>query len=421
MTDNRYPTFGQALTGWMNDHRYSCHRLADALGIKSATTVSRLRLDRCKVSSCEEFLSLLESTLPVTEQERYRLHLGIDVLKYGTSYYENYTTFDHVIFGEQAQVDENLPIVQAFAALKNASRCEVLCLHCVVPEVFAAFQALLRETTGSVEIRHFVSLERQQNLNCYLDNALPLIANSAYHAKLLLQTSRLGMPASNFLLVRYLENGQLYQRLILPRDGGEYNCCPLDRDSALFDFFYKIINNAAPDSSNVVDILHMNMVKDINQLFMRKTAEEKNSEILLLSSDLFMSVLPTDVLVGSMCRHLMLNPLDSEIINLRSQFYLKRANLLQKKQPTIQLTSRRTFERLAREGLTPYTSFVDALMPIRDRRIILQSILEAMEKNPNFRVHLSSSEEIFSQTTILLTDKRLSFFNQPDARHIPNF
>ena len=388
-------TFGTCLDQWMTTHGLSGAALAAMTGAKSATSISRLRHNKCTPKRCEAFLAALLSASPavVSAEEERRFRTALEVSRLASNAVSQDEEFRQLFFPQETVLPAFLP-EQAKALSMSMTEGSLLCFYPVSATFFHAIQAVLNQLGNRIRIRCFLPAPWPEQALHFAVDALPVLCDPRCTIAMLPpKATCLG----HLAVLRYRREDGCWCEELMVLSAKRIHTLPLPDGCGMYDFFLSL--TSAAEAINPPQPL--STPESFLAFMERCYAREQGAEICLLHAGPCMELFPVEILQNALMGAEEIPGYEQLALDIRRVAYLRFINHFEKKKPTHLLLSRRALVHFMQTGrLEDHLAFLRPLT-LEERTAVLRHLKHQAETNPAFDLRIARDERLFGAHTFV--------------------
>ncbi len=396
-------TFGECLSGWMEEKGLTPSMLAAYTRETRDATISRLMHDQLDYQRCARYITELADAYPdIDEDTLKKLRISVDVNRYGKEMYLAKQNFFRMIMGEEESGDAEYTnadcLCDKLLAWSGGKSLKLLCMGLtdIQPQ---RFLRLICTKLRDIRVYDFYDRTIVSQLSGLLAETLPIAFSPNYELYEIYDDQ--GIMMNNIMIARR-EDGA---HLLIVHDGGEYSTLPVSKDTELFDFCFNIL------------LARHHAPKKINCHFAHNTPEayidflsqclslEKDKAIYQIKSEVGLEYVPTEILFDNFCEWAsQFDPRFMPFVGQLKEIFLKRyQNIYSKKEPTYLIMTKEGMTEFARTGRMKDHPFCLRPFSPDERKAIFGNLLKSSTEFPLLM------PLIFSDDSVILNHSFISY------------
>lgn len=387
-------TFGECLSGWMEEKGLTPSMLAAYTRETRDATVSRLMHDQLDYQRCARYITELAESYPdIDEDTLKKLRISVDVNRYGKEMYLAKQNFFRMITGEEdsgrAEYTNADCLCDKLLAWSEGKSLKLLCMGLtdIQPQRF-----LRRICTKRRDIRVYDFYDRTivSQLSGLLAETLPIAFNPNYELYEIYDDQ--GIMMNNIMIARRGDGAHL----LIVHDCGEYSTLPVSKDTDLFDFCFSILL-ARHHTPKKINCHFTHDTPDAYIDFLSKCLSlEKDKAIYQIKSEVGLEYVPTEILFDNFCEwasqfDLRFMPFVGQLKKIFANRY---ENIYSKKEPTYLIMTKEGMTEFARTGRMKDHPFCLRPFSPDERKAIFGNLLKTAELFPLFTPLILSDDSV---------------------------
>ena len=440
MPQKPFATFGSLMADALEKRGLSYAQVARVLGHKSKTTLHRILNDDCTPATAERFYrAFLESGLCELEAgERQALEEALEIFLLGRKQFEENQAMWR-IFSRPDEAEEDVALCVAGKApgaqttLKalleecfRADEAHLLVLNACQTPLFPLLGKLLRENrSAKLHIDHLLFVDGDaartaQSMRALMQLMCDARLNSCSSCGCQPPLGRAGPMRDDWLIARLTRGAAVWEWQVALSPGGGY-ALPAGREAGLFDFWRDILREQAP---HVQPIRRARVISpteaDFFSLMEHFVEMERNQALYVAKGGVFINLVPPDILCaaymgGAHEGEATISPaaLEAAAAKLWEMQASRYENRRKKYRSTYYISTRAELRDFARTGAHPMEFPFLRPYTLKERRNILQSILDEMLDNPYFDFCLLRDDAAQSRMQMCFLEDGGVFFIAP--------
>ena len=413
MNKSNYETFSQCLSRILTERNLSSAQLSQMLHHKSKTTLFRLFQNQAGSDSLTRvYNELLKcDELQLSECERQELSKSLAISQDGVQTYRTqsamwnllrqtpYTsrTINLEIHSNSMNIIE-LPTF--FAQLSHTQNIEIIMINCCWDSVIYQLTQLLDTAKAKITIQHYMKInsDTARTINV-IHNILPLISYinymgySIYENDVFDNTDTMNV---NALIIRTNNNTEEHQILMY-----DENCGTVYTSCGIFDYWRSFINKYTDISLPIKNVYPtVASASDYVRFTESYYKMELNHNIYMYKPDLCINYVNTDIAKaafddGIKMNNINLPDIDKLIDELVGVQRKRFNNIFHQKRVTHCIYSANAMRAFAQTGVHSDHFFAMRPFTVTERIEILSHMVNQMEHNPYFNIHLLKDEDTY--------------------------
>lgn len=415
MTTPNYETFSQCLSRILEKRGLSSAQLSHMLHHKSKTTLFRVFQNQAGSDSLTRvYNELLKcNELHLNETECQDLYTALTISQDGLHTYRAQIAMWDLLrqkpyISVTAHLDipskqmNSIELSAFFAQLSQAQNAQIIMINCCWYSVIYELTQLLDSTKSTVSIQHYIKInsDTARTINV-IHNILPLISYVNYMGYSIYETSVFGNTDTmnvNAIIIRTDNKGITEEHQILMYDdsyGTVYT------SSGIFDYWSSYISKYT-DICFPVKTVYPSAVSasDYAKFTENYYQMEANRNIYMYKPDLCINYVNADIaksalIDGVSMSEIELPEIDKVIDELVAIQRKRFNNIFHQKRVTHCIYSANAMKSFAKTGV--HTDHFFAMRPftVTERIEILSHMVNQMEHNPYFNIHLLKDEDTY--------------------------
>ena len=374
-------TFGEYLTGWMEQNGYTPESLGLIMGKNGPNVIARLMHDRLGYQRCARFITELSDAIgPLEESILKAMRECVEVNRYGKALYTANRDFMRMLKKESFPGEaETERLMQTVLDWSEGMKIKVLSMAVTHPCAFHAVSRIY-DAKSDVFITQLMEEEQIQQLFALMGSALHLAFRKNY--ELYSVKNAAGVMIKNTILIKREDGRQL---LILLREGGEHRL-ELKEDSPLFDFCLSVLKSNDSSAVKINRNIRSGNPETLEEFLEECFRHEKEQSIYHLKSDIGIEYMPVELLVRKFTAWAKQN--DERFLplvgRLEEIFRKRHENILKKNAPTYLIMSREGMLKFVKTGVMYDQPFCLPPFSPEERWEILRYLSEMARTVPAF-------------------------------------
>ena len=377
-------TFGESLKMWMEEKGLTPPDLAAYTRETRDATIARMMHDQLDYQRCARFITELAESYPdIDEETLRRLRVAVDVNRYGKELYLAKHNFSRMILGKSKELPEDYSDAESFCnellAWSESKTFKLLCMGLTDTEPQRLLN-LLCEKRKNIHIYDFYDRTHIKELSSLLAETLSIAFNPNFELYEIEDDQ--GIMMNNIIIARR-EDGE---HLLIVHDSGQYSTLRISDKTELFDFCFNLLlaRHHTPKKIN----FHFNHNSPIAlKVFLAHCqSTEKDKAIYHIKTEVGLEYVPISIIVNNFTDWARTN-------NERLLFYIddlkeileqRYINIISKADPTYLIMTKEGMTEFVRTGRMKDHPFCLRTFTPEERKEILLSLLDLVEKSVSF-------------------------------------
>ena len=413
MNKTNYETFSQCLSRIIAKRNLSSAQLSQMLHHKSKTTLFRVFQNQAGSDSLTRIYNELLKCdeLHLNEHECQELSTSLTISQNGVHTYRTQSAMwnllrqtryisrtTHLELYSNSMTTVELPTF--FAQLSQAQGVEIILINCCWDAVIHQLIRLLDTAKAKITIQHYMKInsDTAHTINV-IHNILPLIGYTNYMGYSIYETSAFENTDTmnvNAIIVRTNNSPEEHQILMHDENcGAVYTAC------GIFDYWRSFINKYADIALPIKSVYPVGAsASDYVRFTEGYYKLELNHNIYMYKPDLCINYVNADIAKaafddGVKINNINLPDIDKVIDELVGIQRKRFNNIFHQKRVTHCIYSANAMKTFARTGIHSDHFFAMRPFTVTERIEILSHMVNQMERNPYFNIHLLKAEDTY--------------------------